>query len=344
MVKSGRSEAGRRAASSHTAALASSDLLADTVFRQAGIIRVTTLEQLFDVARMLVHQPLPTGGAWRIVGNSGGPGILAADACAGAGLEVPELSAATQDELRRLLPAGAGVSNPVDVIASGSAADYEAALRLVLEDDGIDAVLVIYTEVTVSDPFEIAAAVARVIESGATKPIAASFLSGEVGREIEAAAPDGICRNVPVFPFPEAPAIALGHMARLSAWRQRPLGTVPTLDHVDLEHARSLASRAVAHDPDGLWLPADELAGLLESVGIPIVRTQTALSRRGGPGDRRPVRRTGGAQGGVRHDPAQDRRRWRACSDLDPAEVEAAYRDMARPTRRRHERRAWSSR
>ena len=327
VVKSGRSEAGRRAASSHTAALASSDLLADTVFRQAGIIRVTTLEQLFDVARMLVHQPLPTGRRVAIVGNSGGPGILAADACAGAGLEVPELSAATQDELTRLLPSGAGVSNPVDVIASGSADDYEAALRLVLRDDRIDAALVIYTEVTVSDPFEIAAAVARVVESGTAKPIAASFLSGEVGREIEATGPDGTCRNIPVFPFPEAPAIALGHMAQLSEWRQRPLGTVPTLDRVDLEHARSLASRAVAHDPDGLWLPADELAGLLESVGIAVVRTRTARSpeeaqemavESGGPVALKVVSDTIQHKtdvGGVR-------------LDLDPAEVAVAYRDM----------------
>ena len=135
VVKSGRSEAGQRAASSHTAALASSDLLADTLFRQAGIIRVTTLEELFDVARLLVHQPLPAGRRVAIVGNSGGPGILAADACSGAGLEVPELSPDTQTALRDMLAPGAGVSNPVDLIASGSAADYEAALNTVLADE-----------------------------------------------------------------------------------------------------------------------------------------------------------------------------------------------------------------
>ncbi|MFA9563616.1 MAG: GNAT family N-acetyltransferase [Acidimicrobiales bacterium] len=328
VVKSGRSEAGRRAASSHTAALAGNDVLADTVFRQAGIIRVATLEQLFDVARLLVHQPLPAGARVAIVGNSGGPGILAADACSGAGLEVPELSAATQEALKQQLPAGAGVSNPVDVIASASPDEYEAALRIVLEDDGVDAVLVIYTEVTVTDPFEIAGAVRRVVEAGTSKPIAASFLSGEIGRTIAATAPDGTRRDVPVFPFPEAPAIALGHMARLSAWRQRPVGEVPQLDRVDLESARSLASRAVAHDPDGLWLPPDELAGVLETVGISMVRPHPARSadeaeelarELGGPVALKVVSDT------IQHKTDAGG----VVLDVDPSEVEAAYHEMA---------------
>ncbi len=278
VVKSGRSEAGARAALSHTAALASSDVLADTVFRQAGIIRVATLEQLFDVARVLVHQPVPAGRRVAIVGNSGGPGILAADACAGAGLEVPELSAATQEALRDRLPLGAGVSNPVDVIASASASDYEAALRLVLDDDAVDMVLVIFTDVTVTDPFDVAAALRRVVEDGVTKPIVASFLSGEVGHAVEATGPDGVRRDVPVFPFPEAPAIALGHVARLGQWRQQPLGTAPELGDVDPADARSRASRAVASHPDGLWLPTEDLAGLLGSVGISTVRSELATS------------------------------------------------------------------
>ena len=278
VVKSGRSTAGQRAASSHTAALASDDVLADTLFEQAGIIRVRTLEQLFDVSRVLVNQPLPPGRRVAIVGNSGGPGILAADACSGAGLEVPELSASTQTSLREVLAPGAGVSNPVDVIASGTSEDYEAALRLVIADDEIDAVLVIFTDATVTDPTEIATAIRRVIESGTDKPILASFLSGDIGHSISAAAADGTRRDVPVFPFPEAPAIALGHAARLSEWRQQPRGSFPDLDRVDIEAARDLASRAVAHHPDGLWLPADDLAALLATVGVSTVHPRSASS------------------------------------------------------------------
>ena len=120
-VKSGRSEAGQRAASSHTAALATDDILTDTLFRQAGIIRVDTLAQMFDVTRVLVHQPLPAGRRVAIVGNSGGPGILAADACSSAGLIVPELSQATRTALADLLGPHAGVRNPVDLLASAGA-------------------------------------------------------------------------------------------------------------------------------------------------------------------------------------------------------------------------------
>jgi acetyl coenzyme A synthetase (ADP forming)-like protein len=278
VVKSGRSEAGRRAASSHTAALASSDILADTLFRQAGIIRVTTLEQLFDVARMLVHQPLPDGRRVAIVGNSGGPGILAADACAGAGLLVPALSESTQDALRDLLAVGAAVSNPVDVIASGTGAQYEAALQVVLDDDEIDAILVIFTDATVTDPTEVATAIRNVVEAGATKPIAATFLSGHVGHAIEARDFDGRRRDVPVFPFPEAPAIALGHVATLAQWRQRPISTVPQLDGVDVAAARDLAARALVQAPEGLWMLADELAALCGCFGISLLESTVAGS------------------------------------------------------------------
>ena len=278
VVKSGRTPAGRRAAASHTAALATSDVLADTLFRQAGIIRANTLEELFDVARLLVHQPLPAGHRVAIVGNSGGPGILAADACAGAGLDVPELSAATQAELAKALPPGAATANPVDLIASGSAADYETALRAVIDDDGVDAVLLIYTDVITTSPTAVADAVSRVIEGGTAKPIVAAFLSGEIGHDIAATAPDGSSRRVPIFRFPEAPAIALGHAARLGEWRQRPVGTVPVLTGVDVPAARRQASQAVAHHPDGLWLPTSELADLLATVGITTVTARTAAS------------------------------------------------------------------
>src|SRR5205814_9488520 len=115
-VKSGRSVAGTRAAGSHTAAAATPEMAVDALFRQAGVIRVDTLEELFDVAQVLASQPLPPGPRVAIVGNSGGPGILAADACEAVGLQVPELSTVTQEPLSGFLPVGAAVRNPVDLI------------------------------------------------------------------------------------------------------------------------------------------------------------------------------------------------------------------------------------
>lgn len=273
VVKSGRTEAGRRAASSHTAALASSDVLADTLFRQAGIIRVTTLEQLFDVARLVVHQPLPRGRRVAIVGNSGGPGILAADACVGAGLVVSELAQSTQDRLRSLLPSGAAVSNPVDLVASGTGGNYQSALQAVLDDDGIDAILVIFTDTSVTDPADVATAIQRVTQGGTAKPIAATFLSGDVGRSIETHDADGRRRDVPVFPFPEAPAIALGHIATLAEWRQRPSGVIPKLEGIDPAAARIFASHTVARTPEGGWMATDELAELLGCFGITLAES-----------------------------------------------------------------------
>ena len=175
-VKSGRSAAGVRAASSHTAAMASPDIAVDALFRQAGVIRVDTLDELFDMALVLGSQPLPRGHRVAIVGNSGGPGILATDACDGAGLEVPELSAATQAALRAVVDPNAAVSNPVDLVASATPEVYEQALAIVLADDAVDAAIVICTPTFAAPPPRIADVLRR--SSAATdKPLLGCFLA-----------------------------------------------------------------------------------------------------------------------------------------------------------------------
>src|SRR4030095_15026921 len=132
VVKSGRSPAGARATSSHTGALiAASDITIDALFRQSGVIRTDTLEELFDVATLLVNQPLPRGKRVGIITNAGGPGILCADACEARGLEVPLLSEASRETLRSFLAPGAGVGNPVDMIASASAEQYQSTIEVV---------------------------------------------------------------------------------------------------------------------------------------------------------------------------------------------------------------------
>ena len=132
-VKSGRSAAGTRGAASHTAALASSEDAVNALFRQTGVIRVDTIEELFDAAEVLAAGPLPIGPRVAILTNAGGPGVLAADACAGHGLEVPRLSPSTSQALLEFLPPGAGVQNPIDMIASASADTYGRALDLAAE-------------------------------------------------------------------------------------------------------------------------------------------------------------------------------------------------------------------
>ena len=175
-VKSGRSAAGVRAASSHTAAMASPDVAVDALFRQTGVIRVDTLDELFDMALLLGSQPLPAGRRVAIVGNSGGPGILASDACDGAGLEVPELSPETQAALRDIVDANGAIANPVDLVASATPAIYQQALRLVLADERVDAAIVICTPTFAASP-ERVAAVLEPAAAGVGKPVVACFLA-----------------------------------------------------------------------------------------------------------------------------------------------------------------------
>ena len=178
-VKSGRSAAGARALR-RTGALASSDAVVDALFEQAGVIRTNTLEELFDVATLLAHQPVPKGKRVAIVTNAGGPGILAADACEAQGLELPALSDATVAELRAFLPAAASVGNPVDMIASASADSYGRALRAVLRDERVDSVLVIFIPPLVTHAED----VARAYGSGAHRARQTATRHFHVGRGI----------------------------------------------------------------------------------------------------------------------------------------------------------------
>lgn len=262
-VKSGRTAAGRRAASSHTAALASSETAVDALLGQAGVIRVDTIDQLFDMALLLGSQPLPSGSRVAVLGNSGGPGILATDACATAGLTVPELSPATQKALRGVIDPNGAAANPVDLIATADAAQYEAALRILLADEGIDAVLVICTPTFASDPAEIAGVLTSLTE--VDKPVVGCFLAwperpqllrGEGGR------------RVPTFESPEPAVRALGRAASYGEWRRRSPGTMIELDGFDADRARDVVARYLANEPGGGWLPPNTVTDLLAAAGV----------------------------------------------------------------------------
>ncbi|MBA2529788.1 MAG: GNAT family N-acetyltransferase, partial [Euzebyales bacterium] len=218
-VKSGRSESGTRAASSHTGALAAGDVAVEALFRQAGVIRTTTLEELFSVATVLANQPVPGGNRVGILTNGGGPGILAADACESNGLEVPELAPGTVERLGRLLPVEAAIRNPVDMIASASAANYGRAMRFLADDPGIDALLVIFVPPVVTRAEDVAHEMAAA-RTEIDVPVLSVFMSERgVPAELTGA-------RIPSFRFPEGAAQALGHVARYGRWRSRPLGNV----------------------------------------------------------------------------------------------------------------------
>ncbi|MHB1855279.1 MAG: bifunctional acetate--CoA ligase family protein/GNAT family N-acetyltransferase, partial [Acidimicrobiales bacterium] len=262
-VKAGRTSAGQRSASSHTAAMASSDAAVDALFKATGVIRVDRLEQLFDTAAYLSTQPPPAGPRVAIVGNSGGPGTLAADACEGRGLVIQPLSEATQAELGGFLARGAAVGNPVDMVASAGPEEYERAITVLAADPDVDAELALFTPPIVTRADDVARAVARAA-ARTSKPVLANFLStpGVIGAL--RAGP----RPVPQFAYPESAADALAAALTYGRWRSRPAGVIPVLDGIDRARARQLVSDRLSHSPGGEWLDAAGCLDLMACYGI----------------------------------------------------------------------------
>lgn len=258
-VKSGRSASGARAASSHTGALASSDAVVDALFAQAGVIRTNTLEELFDVAVLLAHQPVPAGRRVAILTNAGGPGILAADACEAQGLQLPSLSDATIAELRSFLPAAASVGNPVDMIASATAESYGRALTALLRDERVDSVLVIFIPPLVTHPEDVARAVRAAAGTAPHKPVLGIFMSAQ------GAAP--MLAPIPCFEFPESAAVALARAAAYGEWKATPVDSPPDIA-IDEAAARGILDAALARG--GGWLTPQEAQALVAAAGVSV--------------------------------------------------------------------------
>jgi acetate---CoA ligase (ADP-forming) len=267
VVKSGRSSAGARAASSHTGALlAASDVTVDALFRQAGVIRTDTLEELFDVASLLANQPVPKGRRIGIITNAGGPAILCADASEAEGLSVPTLDPESKAQLRDFLPAEASVNNPVDMIASATADDYGKAIRVMAADPNVDALVVIFTPPLVTRAEDVARAIVDAAQSfKSIKPVVTVFLSARgVPDELRTAE-----LRIPSFAFPEAAATALARVASYGEWRARPQSEPPLFDGLRRDEAAAVIATALARG-DG-WLTAEETANLLCCYGLPLV-------------------------------------------------------------------------
>jgi acetate---CoA ligase (ADP-forming) len=264
-VKAGRSAAGSRAATSHTGALASNDVVVDALFRQAGVIRTERLEEMFDVAALLSHQPIPRGAGVAILTNAGGPAILAADACEANGLQLPMLSEATRSELRSFLPAAASVSNPVDMLASAPADHYRRALASILRDDAVDSAISIFIPPLVTEPNAVAAAIASAVQ-GQDKPVLGVFMRAE-------GAPAALA-PIPSYAFPESAALALARVTAYAQWRSKPIVPAPSLERFDREEVRRIIER-VLHRGGG-WALSDEAQALLTAAGIESAASRVA--------------------------------------------------------------------
>jgi acetyl coenzyme A synthetase (ADP forming)-like protein len=274
-VKSGRSAAGARAASSHTGALlAASDVTVDALFEHAGVIRTDSVSEQLDVAALLASQPLPRGDRVAIVTNAGGPGIACADACSATGLRVDPLSPRLQHALRRSLSAQAAVGNPVDMIASASAEDFRKTIERLAADEDVDAIVAIFIPPLVTRADDVAQAIRAAAPSAAEhgKPLLAVFMAMPEAERAELAAGGAI----PVYGTPEEAARALGHAVRYGAWRRRGPDEPPALDAIDADAVKAVLAGALARG-DG-WLEPEEVDAVLGAYGIPLVESRRVTS------------------------------------------------------------------
>jgi len=277
-VKSGRSAAGTRAASSHSAALASLDVAVDALFEQAGVIRTETLEDLFDVVSLLATQPVPKGPRVGVVTNAGGPGILLADACEARGLQLPELAPSTRAALRAFLPPAASVGNPVDMIASAQAGDYARAIEAVGADPSVDSVVVIFVPPLAVGVEGIAEAIARgagTVPAG--KPVLTVFLSS---KGAPPALATGLRGRLPSYSFPENAARALAAAERYGRWRSRPRGEPLRLTARARGAVRAIVDRALAGHDQPFWLDPIDAQEVLRAADITIADARLVTADR----------------------------------------------------------------
>jgi acetyl coenzyme A synthetase (ADP forming)-like protein len=263
-VKSGRSVAGARAASSHTGALAGTDAATDALLRQCGVLRADTVEEMFDLAMAFSHQPVPRGNRVAIVTNAGGPGIIIADACEAHGLVVTELAEETRAFLAKHLPEEASLANPVDMIASATPQSYRVAVEAVLADPNVDAVVATFVPPLGIRQEDVAEAIVSVAAGQTEKPVVAVLM----GRE---GLPQGLAElnaaGIPGYRFPESGVRALAAMYRHRQWLQRPVGEVRRFD-ADREGVARILAAAKAEGR--VKLSETEVMRVLEAYGIPV--------------------------------------------------------------------------
>jgi acyl-CoA synthetase (NDP forming) len=264
-LRTGTSEGARRAAASHTAASATPTVTRDALYRQAGVIPVDTLTDLTATIAVLSKQSVPRGHRTVVLTNAGGGGVLAADACAVAGLDLQPPSSTLRAALSSLLPATAALGNPIDTTATVSATTFARCLRAAMDDVEVDAVVAITVPTALGDPSTgITDSVATARAGGRDTPVVAVDLTQRESLRLRGDA-------VPSFAEPAVAVSALGRAAHYGQWLRRSAGRVPALPDIDVTAARALVDGFLTSHADGGWLPAPDATKLLRCFGIPVL-------------------------------------------------------------------------
>ena len=263
-VHAGRSEAGQRAAASHTAGVASPLVTREALFEQAGIIAVPSFGELMGATALLATQPPPAGRTVAIVSNVGGAGVLAADACTELGLAVHHPGGETSRRLRELVPVGGSVNGPVDTAATVSADTFRQVLETLGADEEVHSIIALVLRTGATGDL-----LQAIAEAGLQVPLAVVVLNQpEAVRLVDAKG-----GKVPAYAYPETAARALSRAVTYAEWRATPRRIVPAFPDVDAERARELVHSFLAGRPDGGWLPQPDVIALLQLYRIPLLST-----------------------------------------------------------------------
>ena len=274
ILKSGTSSAGAQAASSHTGALAGSNRAYDAAFRQSGVLRAKSMNDLFDMARAFATQPLPDQSRVAIVTNAGGPAIVATDAVEKNGLKMARFTKTTIDHLRDNLPKEANIYNPVDIIGDARDDRYRFALETILKDENVDSALVLLCPAAVTEPEETARTIVRLNKKYRQKPLMAVYMGGKAlaeGRNYLTA------NSVPTFTFPEPSIQSLRGMIDYGKYLKKPeLTKSESLNNIDQNKVRQTLDKVFADRR--VVLLGHEASDVMSAYGISVSKTYLATS------------------------------------------------------------------
>lgn len=274
LLKSGVSESGARAASSHTGSIAGHDISYSSAFLQTGVIRVHSIEELFDHALVFSTQPIPKKDSVAIVTNAGGPGIIATDACEAYGLKLASFGMETIEKLRAKLPSNASIYNPVDVLGDAKSDRFEVALDTVMEDDDVGIVLLIMTPQIVTEPKKTVRMLFELQHNFPDKPIIASLMGGdsfyESGNILSS-------RGIPCYPFADRAIESISALVRYSKILEKPGKLNIPRFHTDKRSVRKIMEKALTEGRSVLL--GHETTAIASAYGINVPATKLATTQ-----------------------------------------------------------------